>query len=623
MTEETSSPPRLGTGIVGLDRVIGGGLFRSSVYIVEGPPGAGKTILGNQMCHHHAAKGEQVVYLTLLAESHTRMIGHLRGLSFFRVDLVGKLVHYVSGFKVLESEGTAGLLRMIRETATPRKTTLLVIDGLVSAVHAADANQEYKRFIHELQGLAALTGCTVVVLVCRDGNRGTRAEDTIVDGVIELTDEVSMLRPLRHLQIKKLRGTASVRGKHTLEINEHGISVLPRIEAQLLRLSEQAQLPPGTSRVPFGIDGLDEMLHGGLPAWSTSMLLGPTGSGKTLFGLQFLAAGAARGESGLFFGFYERPYTLIEKSRRIGLGLDGASRQGLTRFAWEPFGEASIDVIGQRLLSLIEEQRPRRLVIDGMQGFQQVVDVPDRLRAVLSAIVDALEAQHITTIYTVESAELLDPLSRAPIKGISAVTHNLLALRHLEVNQTISKMIGVIKLRDSGFDPAMREYRLTDTGIDVARAQSPVSVRGGPPRSQRPPASPTEWGSAAERKPSILIVDDEFGLAELLAEVLAEQGYTTAIAINGELGLSMLRERKPDLLLLDLMMPVMDGPEMLRQMLADPQLSGIPVVVMTALPEAVPDEMSGKYADLLQKPFMPERLFEVVRAGLRRSSRQN
>jgi circadian clock protein KaiC len=616
MTDEVALPARLSTGIDGLDRVLGGGLFQSSVYIVEGPPGAGKTILGNQMCHFHAQNGAQVVYLTLLAESHTRMIGHLRGLSFFRVDLIGKRVHYVSGLKVLESEGMPGLLRMIRDTLTPRKASLLVLDGLVSAFAATGTDHEYKKFVHELQALAALAGCTVVMLVCRNGSPKPSPEDTMVDGVIELQDEVSMLRPLRHLQVKKLRGSAAVRGIHTLEIDERGISVQPRIEAQLLRLPEKAELPPGNQRVPFGLEDLDEMLHGGLPACSTSMLLGPTGTGKTLFGLQFLAAGAARGERGLFFGFYERPYTLIEKSRRVGLGLDAAHRAGLVRFAWEPFGEASIDALGQRLLRLIEEHRPKRLVIDGMQGFQQAVDFPDRLRAVLSAIVDALEAQHITTLYTVESQQLLDSLTRSPQRGISAVTHNLLVLRRLEVERTICNMIGVVKLRDSGFDPTMREFRLTNSGIELARAQA-VGLAwpaGAAPRSQRSPAA--EHAGHAERKPYILIVDDEFGLAELIAEVLSEKGYATAIAINGQLGLSMLRERRPDLVLVDLMMPVMNGSEMLRQMRGDPELSAIPVVVMTALPEAVSDEIAGKYGDLLQKPFTPERLFELVKAGL-------
>jgi circadian clock protein KaiC len=618
MTDDAAAVPRLGTGVPGLDRVLQGGLFQRSVYLVEGPPGSGKTILGNQMCHYNAAQGAQVVYLTLLAESHARMIGHLRGMGFFRPDLVAKSVHYISGFKVLEDERLSGLLRLVRETVTPRRASLLVMDGLASVVQTATTEQEYKKFIHELQALAALSGCTVLMLASSERAPAGRPEDAIVDGIIELLDEVHMLRPLRHLQINKLRGADPVRGKHTLNIDQRGVSVLPRIEAQLLRLPEEARLAPGTARIGFGIGELDTMLSGGLPACSTTMLLGPTGTGKTILSLQFLAAGAAKGERGLFFGFFERPHTLIEKSGRIGLGLDTAQKNGLVRFAWEPFGEASIDVLGERLLRLIREHQPSRLCIDGMQGFQQAVDFPERLRAVLSAIMDDLEAQHITTLYTVETMELMEPVIRSPISGISAVTHNILLLRHVEVDRELNKLISIIKLRDSGFETSARNFSITEAGILLSRGTG-VARRGGaePARSvtrnaEQPPPSTRV---APKNAPYIVIVDDEFGLAELIAEVLAERGYATAIAINGELGLALLRERRPALVLLDLMMPVLDGSEMLKAMRADPELATVPVVVMTALPEAVPPKDEAAFEAVLQKPFTPDRLFEVVRAS--------
>jgi circadian clock protein KaiC len=619
MSDDSKQLLRLSTGVPGLDRVLWGGLFERSVYIVEGPAGSGKTILGNQMCHHHAGEGHQAVYFTLLAESHARMIHHLRGLSFFRTALVGELVHYISGFRVLVSEGLPGLLRAIRETVVPKKARLVVMDGLLTAVGAATSKQEYEKFVHELQALAALAGCTVLLLVSRDPSSGPRAEDTIVDGVIELTDELSMLRPLRHLQVKKLRGSDHVRGKHTIQIDSDGISLLPRIEAHLLRLSGDARLEPGTARVGFGLPELDHMLSGGLPACSTTQLLGATGTGKTILALQFLAAGAALGAPGLFFGFFERPHTLIEKSRRIGLGLDVAERRGLARFAWEPFGEGSLDALGHRLLGLIEEHHPQRLVIDGLQGFQQAAHYPERLRAVLSAIVDALEAQHITTLYTVEAQELFAPIIRPPISGISAVTHNLILLRHVEVERELTRVLSIIKVRDASFDGRSREFRITDRGIVLDAAPAPASTRRRPdsPYAVPPPPPQALPGVVPTPKPYVVIVDDEFGLAELISEVLADRDYSTAIAINGELGLALMRERRPDLVLLDLMMPVLTGQEMLRQMRADPNFADIPVVIMTALPGAVPaDELPGHQA-VLQKPFTPERLFEVVRASLR------
>jgi CheY-like chemotaxis protein len=113
-------------------------------------------------------------------------------------------------------------------------------------------------------------------------------------------------------------------------------------------------------------------------------------------------------------------------------------------------------------------------------------------------------------------------------------------------------------------------------------------------------------------KPFVLIVDDEFGLAEIAAELLVEDGFDVAIAINGKLGLEVLESRVTALVLTDLMMPVMDGPEMIRRMRADPRFAGIPVILMTALPEAIPKEGESLHDVLLVKPFTIHELIQTV-----------
>jgi len=110
---------------------------------------------------------------------------------------------------------------------------------------------------------------------------------------------------------------------------------------------------------------------------------------------------------------------------------------------------------------------------------------------------------------------------------------------------------------------------------------------------------------------SVLIVDDEFGLADITAELLREIGYDVALAINGKLGLESLAADPADIVLTDLMMPVMDGPEMMRRMRADPSLAAIPIILMTALPEAIPVGEPGLFDAVLVKPFS---LSEVVAA---------
>lgn len=119
-------------------------------------------------------------------------------------------------------------------------------------------------------------------------------------------------------------------------------------------------------------------------------------------------------------------------------------------------------------------------------------------------------------------------------------------------------------------------------------------------------------------KPFVLIVDDEFGLAEMSADLLVEDGFEVAIAINGKLGLELMAKRPVDLVLTDLMMPIVDGPEMIRRMRADPRFAQIPVILMTALPEAIPEAGESPHDALLVKPFSIRELLETVRRLVRR-----
>ncbi len=114
-------------------------------------------------------------------------------------------------------------------------------------------------------------------------------------------------------------------------------------------------------------------------------------------------------------------------------------------------------------------------------------------------------------------------------------------------------------------------------------------------------------------RPSALIVDDEFGLAELVAELLGEAGYDAAIATNGQVGLQALAEKRPDVVVCDVMMPILDGPRMVRQMKANPVYASIPVVMVTALRESLPKDAPPLYDAFLQKPFSIEDLLATVK----------
>jgi CheY-like chemotaxis protein len=116
---------------------------------------------------------------------------------------------------------------------------------------------------------------------------------------------------------------------------------------------------------------------------------------------------------------------------------------------------------------------------------------------------------------------------------------------------------------------------------------------------------------------SVLIVDDEFGLAEMTGELLVIAGYRVATAINGKLALASLNQMRPDLILLDVMMPIMSGPEMLAALKADPRYRDIPVIMMSAVgPSAIEESSLALLAGFLQKPFTYDQLMVAINAAL-------
>ena len=483
MADSTTPADRQPTGVAGLDRILEGGLLVSGVYIVQGPPGAGKTILANQICFHHASTGGHAVYVTLLAESHSRMFGHLRRMAFFDEAAIPDHVYYIGGYSTLESEGLDALVTLIRRAIQKHSATMLVVDGLVSAHESSPTDREFKKFLHEIQTLADLTRCTVILLTNAERASGFCPEHTVVDGVLHLTDELSALRPIRHIRVLKLRGSAPIRGLHSVRISDHGLEVRPRIETDADPGPPREAGGDAGAKLAFGVPELDDMLRGGLRPGSITMLLGSSGSGKTVLGMQFLAEGITCSERVVYFGLYERPESILAKCQRIGIsGLKEGVVRGLAQIIWHRPVEGVIDELAQSLLDTIRKTRAQRLFLDGMEGFERAADFPERISHVYSAIAQELERLGVTTIYTTETRELFARSIQVPLTGLSAATQNIILLRHIEHRASMLRVLAILKVRDDNYDARMRELQITDNGIrllDTFAAASGVASGGG------------------------------------------------------------------------------------------------------------------------------------------------
>ena len=476
MTETPEQPlglQRFKSGIAGLDRILGGGLFIGGNYLVMGPPGAGKTILGNQLCFHHIATGGRAIYLSLLAETSSRLLAALEPFTFYTPDPVGDALTYFSGYGVLEREGLQGLLTLIRTETRNRRATLLVMDG-TAVLEGVSSQQDWMRFLHGLYVSAEITRCTTILLMQPPYSSEVVPEQTIVEGLIELAMPTYGMRAARELQVRKFRGSAFLEGRHPYAITEAGIVVHPRTEE---RLSAAPVGLPGmmapaqqVSKKRMGIPRLDEMMQGGLPAGSTTLLLGASGTGKTLLGSHFLLAGSAQGEPGLYFGFHETPSQLERKLTRFGLDIARARADGRVEVLWQSPLEPILDVPAERLLEATRRGNVRRLFLDGVGGFQRAVGAAPRLDLFLIALLSELQALEVTTICSVELPALFSPTLELPmaISGIADLADDLLFLRYVELESHLYRLISILKMRESGYDPAIREFRITEQGIDVA-----------------------------------------------------------------------------------------------------------------------------------------------------------
>src|SRR3954454_7656950 len=119
----------------------------------------------------------------------------------------------------------------------------------------------------------------------------------------------------------------------------------------------------------------------------------------------------------------------------------------------------------------------------------------------------------------------------------------------------------------------------------------------------------------------ILVVDDEFSVAEVLESILVDVGHEVVTAGQGRQGLERAEERVPDVVLLDFMMPILGGASMLQAMRENPALRNTPVVIMSSLPErTISEAAKGMYAAFLRKPFRRKAVLDIVDAMLNRHS---
>lgn len=459
--DDGGSLQRITSGVTNLDVLLGGGLVRGSAYIVQGSPGAGKTILANQACFERVRNGERALYLTLLSESFGQMFAFLDGMEFFDRERIPEMLYYASVYGTMRDDGLRGLARLIHEEIRKRRPSLVVLDGLfVAGEGSGETEHEFRQFVNELSAIGSMSQTTLLLLT-NSRRKPSSPEYTMVDGWIEMADALlTDGRAQRTMAVHKHRGGPILRGRHDYVIRSDGITVFPRLETLASRTPPEVA---PTGRLSTGVEALDRMTEGGLPESSTSVVLGPTGTGKTTIGLQFLSRCTPQ-DPGLFVGFYETPERIRLKAARIGLDLAALEASGALTILWRPPLGNLIDEVGQYVLDAVGELRAKRLVIDGINALRRPVENTARLHAFLRAFNDMLKTLGVTTFYTREVPQLFFPEALA-IDELSGVIDNTFLLHYAIEGDDVRRRAAILKLRDSDFDHVSREYRITSSGL--------------------------------------------------------------------------------------------------------------------------------------------------------------
>lgn len=449
---------KISTGVEGLDRLTGGGFLRGSAYIVQGPPGSGKTILANQFCYMHVHAGGRALYMSLLAESSARMLNYVSQMSFFDASVVPERMEYLSAYGVLEREGLPGLLKLVQHELKRHDATAMVLDGTFVAQSVGSEN-EFRSFIHALQGVAGLANA-VLIMLTHQPREPASPEHTMVDGWIEVSNDIIDYRALQTIQVRKHRGALILGGKHQMRISASGVDVFPRIESCISDVPPP--LLPGTN-VSIGLPDFDRLLGGGIPSESATLILGPSGSGKTTLGVYFVAQATAAAPA-LMLSFYESPARLRARARQLGFDLDRLADQNVLRLLWLSPSELIVDEVAHGVVQHAKAIGAKRVFLDGVVALRDSLVFRERLPYLINALSLQLRECGATVMYTQESAELEIDCT-LPSDALSAMVDNVMVLNISRRHHTSQRYISVVKMRDRHFDPRTQPFYIGEQGL--------------------------------------------------------------------------------------------------------------------------------------------------------------
>jgi len=455
---------RLASGVPGLDELLGGGIPEFSFNLLAGTPGSGKTTLAHQIMFSLATPQRRALFFTVLGEPPLKMLRYQQQFPFFDVGKVNESIKFVNLASDLLDGDFDRVLARIADEVRAFEPSLVFVDSFRSVVQSAQGMDRgaagLQHFVQQL-GMQMTSWLATTFLIGE--YLAPEAESspvfTVADGIIWMSQLVHRDALVRKIQVVKMRGQAQSLGVHTFRISDSGIDIFPRA---MLSAAANAPSIDGNQRLSMGVPELDAMLGGGVPAGYSLLLVGPSGSGKSVLATQFLAEGVRNGETGVIAAFEKSPNQLLSHhlNELIESGRVGVIN---TRTL-----DLSLDEILHELVAMIKRTGAKRVVIDSLSGFELALasSFRDDFRESLYRMVAVLTSMGVTVLMTAELEDRYEVL-RFSSYGNAFLADAIVMQRYVELDSQFKRVISVIKVRASDHSKDIRLFDISADGIVI------------------------------------------------------------------------------------------------------------------------------------------------------------
>ncbi|HYN95459.1 MAG TPA: ATPase domain-containing protein [Pilimelia sp.] len=462
---------RLSSGLADLDLILGGGLLAGSVVVLAGPPGAGKTVLAQQICFANATVERKAVYYTTLSEPHSKLVEHLQGFPFFDPAALGPKVEYVHLGDMLRDTATNDLEPLVDEVvrkALDDEPVLVVIDS-TKMLRDFVSDHTLRTALYDLTSRVAHSGAVLLLLGEYTAEElQTGVEFALADGIVHLSYQSREPVDRRTLRVVKMRGTTHLSGAHTVEITAEGLQVYPRVESFL-----PEDVPTKGRRVTSGIPGLDALLGGGIPQADATLVLGSSGVGKTISCLHFLAEGLSRGERCLYVTFQDTVDQLIDMAGKFGWDFTAAHDSDQLMISHVPVGRLELDVVASVIRNRLADGTTTRIVIDSLAEMAHAAREAERFPAYLRSLLGVARAAG-ASLWVTSETRTFGPMEE-PLVGLMFLFHNVVQVRYIEHCAELGRVLNVLKMRNSRHDNGVYACHITDSGVTVGNKLTNVT----------------------------------------------------------------------------------------------------------------------------------------------------